>query len=284
MAKKKGFETNVIHDRDCSNMEEIPGDVIDLIISGPPYWSFIDYHAYAEGKPHLWQGIETYETYLSSLERWHSECFRVLRPGRYCIVNLATLERNGKTYPIPFHALPIMEKIGFRFEFEIVWNKISGGRQRARNFIRNPVPGRFTPNIRTEYLLVFRKSPDTPFRGENRLEETSRIQKVEVDDFFVREVANNIWNIPPQSSNRERKHPCPFPMEIPTRLIELFSQEREVILDPFIGIGTTAVAAHSLNRRFVGYEIEEKFRTLAEQALLREPRIRTQTVCEYRSW
>jgi modification methylase len=277
---KPKFQRDVIHGCDCSNMDEIPDDAVDLIISGPPYWTLIDYHAFANSEPHLWQQDDSYEKYLQSLETWHSECFRVLAPGRYCVVNLATIEREGKTYPIPFHSVGILEGLGFDFRFEIVWHKVSGGRPRARNFIKKPLPGRFTPNIRTEYLLVFQKKPEKPFRS-GLTRELIDLYKIDIDDFFVREIANNVWHIPPEYKKKDNPHPCPFPEEIPLRLIELFSLPRETVLDPFMGTGTTAKAAKSLDRHFVGYEIEEKFREYAYASLDKRKAHRHGIVCKY---
>jgi modification methylase len=276
------FETNIIHAGNCSSMVEIPDGVIDLIISGPPYWSYIDYHAFTKNQPHIWQGSDTYDQYLSNLEKWHRECFRVLRPGRFCIVVLGTLGKDGKTYPIPFDALPIIQKIGFNFEYEIIWNKISGGRQSARNYIRHRTPGKFHPNIRTEYVFVLRKEPNISFLDPDNLMGGSG--DIEVDDFFVREVANNIWNIPPRNLAKEKQHPCPFPIELPYRLVELFSIKGEVVLDPFMGIGTTAKAAKMLGRKFVGYEVEESFRNAALKYIDGPDEKISKMTSEFRHW
>jgi modification methylase len=274
------FERDVIHNKDCSSMAELPDGVIDLIISGPPYWAFIDYGAFNRGEDYLWRGDVPYEHFLEKLEVWHRESYRVLRPGRYCIVNLATMAKGRKSYPIPFHAVGILEKIGFKFCFEIVWHKVSGGRARARNFIHRPFPGSFSPDIRTEYLLVFRKNPSVPFK---RWLDPERDQEwlVKVDDYFVRETANNVWHIPPMYKGAAPLHPCPFPLEIPTRLIQLFSLPEETVLDPFMGIGTTAIAAKELGRYYVGYELEQEFIQKAQQALTKPIRKRPQILCEY---
>ena len=274
------IEKDVIYCKDCSYMDELPVDSIDLIISGPPYWTFIDYTAFNRGDDYLWRQDHPYEAFLDDLGRWHRECFRVLRPGRYCIVNLATMAKGSKAYPIPFHAVGILEKIGFSFCFEIVWHKVSGGRTRARNFIQRPYPGNFTPNIRTEYLLVFRKRPSKSF-AKNLGRFGEKRYRVEVDDYFVRETANNVWHVPPPYKGNNPDHPCPFPLEVPSRLIQLFSLPGETVLDPFMGIGTTARAAKALGRHFIGYETEEKFIQKALESLERPIRHRPQIMCEY---
>lgn len=274
------FERDVIHNRDCSTMGEIPDNAIDLVISGPPYWTFIDYKAFNEQEDYLWiDNTQSYADFLEKFEIWHKECFRVLRDGRYCAVNLATMARGKVNLPIPFHAVPIMEKIGFTFDFEIVWHKVSGGRTRARNFIQRPYPGSFTPNIRTEYLLIFRKNPDTPFDIKGNL--SRKDHKISIDDYFIREIANNVWHVPPPHKGKNPKHPCPFPVEIPSRLIELFSLPGETVLDPFMGIGTTAIAAKYLDRRYIGYELVSDFIRIANEELSIRPGRRPEITCKY---
>lgn len=276
------MEKDVIHCKDCSSMDEIPDGEIDLIISGPPYWDYIDYEAFAEsgGKADFtWQNVTLYDEYLGKLEQWYSECYRVLRAGRYCVVNLGTLSRNGRCWALPFHAVPVLERIGFEFRFEIIWHKISAGRKHARVTIQNPFPGYFAPNNRVEYLLVFQKEPKVPFspdwfeprRAENRFE---------VDELFAREIANNVWHIMPPTAG-PKTHPCPFPPEIPLRLIRLFSLKGETILDPFMGVGTTAWAAKKLGRHFVGYELNKHFRDEAIRSLDKDRSLRRPLVVRY---
>ena len=268
---------DTIINRDCSHMRELPDDAIDLIISGPPYWSFIDYSAFTEGREYLWQSDESYEDYLAQLKQWHQECFRVLRPGRFCMVVLGTLERDGRNYPIPFEAIPLLKSIRFDFRYEIVWNKVSGGRQSAKNFLRSPRVRRFRPNNRTEYILVCQKPLGS---AKEDLSPHISPQSLPDEGFFSREIANNIWNIPSAQGRSSQSHPCPFPLELPARMIELFSAPEETILDPFMGSGTTAVAALHLGRHFVGYERETSFCSSARK---RVASLRNTTPLNHRS-
>lgn len=275
---------DTIINRDCSHMRELPDESVDLIISGPPYWSFINYSAFAEGRPYLWQSDESYEDYLIHLKQSHQECFRVLRPGRFCMVVLGTLEREGRNYPIPFDAIPLLKSIGFEFRYEIVWNKVSGGRQSARNFLRSPKVRRFRPNNRTEYILVCQKP-----LGSAVEDIWPQISALSLPDegFFSREIANNIWNIPSAKGRRAELHPCPFPLELPSRLIELFSAEGEIVLDPFMGSGTTAIAAQRLGRGYVGYEREARFCQIARERLAQShPTVpgRTNILARFEEW
>jgi modification methylase len=247
-------------------MNELLDESIDLIIAGPPYWEYINYDSYAKGKEYLWTGKKSYQDFLEDLKKWFSECFRVLKSGRYCIVSLGNLRKKGKCYPIPFHALPLFEEIGFEFFFEIIWYKISGGGRQARGIIKHPYPGYFIPNNHVEYLLIFKKSASTPFLEDKDQLKTQENQ-IKIDDFFKKEIANNVWHIMPAKSSKVQNHPCPFPSEIPLRLIQLFSLKNEVVLDPFMGIGTTARAAKRLGRKFVGYETQNEFVKVAKKLI-----------------
>ena len=264
-------------------MSHVGDGTIDLIISGPPYWDYIDYTAYAAGKSTKRQQRRQqrpYPDYLADMRRWYRECFRVLRRGRYCVVNVGSIRRQGQCYPIPFHTVGVMEELGFEFCYEIIWHKIAGGRPDARVFVKHPYPGRYLPNNRTEYLLVFRKDSSTPFDGGIPFEEDERLT---LDRFFKCETANNVWHIMPACDPIDRGHPCPFPPELPYRLIQLLSRKGELILDPFIGIGTTARAARMLNRRFIGYERENAFVQQALANLNIPLRMRRQTTCIYKT-
>lgn len=244
---------DIIYCKNCQAMKELPGGSIDLIVSGPPYWDYIDYDKCASGDVSVgtWSGNITYDSFLEKMGLCYSECYRVMRPGRFCIVNVGTVPENGATVPLPFDMVGVLCEVGWVFRYEIIWHKVSGGRQNARLTVRKPYPGRYLPNIRTEYLLVFQKKPEIPFDrcGPDRVRGAFR-----VNNFFKREIANNVWYIQPARNDGVSRHPCPFPPEIPLRLIQLFSTPGETVLDPFMGIGTTARAAKMLSRHFIGYE------------------------------
>lgn len=266
------MDVDVIYAKDCSSMTEVASESVDLIVSGPPYWDYIDY---STGQ--LWKGNRRYDDFLCDVERWYSECWRVLRPGRYCVVNVGSVQKDGKCFPIPFHVVPRLEKVGLEFRYEIVWHKISGGRKNARVLIRDPYPGRFVPNNKTEYLLVFQKQPESAFASPDR--RITLRDRIPIDELFKREIANNVWHIMPARSHGQ--HPCPFPPEIPLRLITLLSLTGEVVLDPFMGIGTTARAARMLGRHFIGYEVQEAFVKTAMATLDQPLKPRRATHCDF---
>jgi len=157
-----------------------------------------------------------------------------------------------------------MESIGYEFHQDIIWYKVTGGVKRAGVTIQNPYPGYYCPNIMTEYILIFRRPGPKIYKNRTKTEKEEN--KIPIDDLFTKELANNIWHIAPVPPN-QYNHPCPFPEEIPYRLINFFSYPGDLVLDPFLGIGTTAKVANALNRKWVGYEIKEKYITVAEQRL-----------------
>lgn len=265
------------------DMREVDSASIDLIVSGPPYWSYIDYSAFHAARApadFIWKPSVTYDQFLLVLGKWYTECLRVLRPGRYCVVNLGTVRRKGRCYPLPFDAVPIIEKLGFEFCYEILWHKVAGGRRHARVPIRWPYPGYYIPNNRVEYLLVFRKASGTAFlpKGRNGFRSADRFP---IDDVFLREIANNVWHILPPHGRSVANHPCPFPPEIPYRLITLLSLKGETVLDPFIGVGTTARAATMLGRHYIGYEIEKPFARAALRSAHIPLKLRQPIICHY---
>ncbi len=254
--------------RSSESMREIGDDRVTLTVTSPPYWNAIDYDAYAKAgsfKTRTYaKGFapNDYESYLGLMQRVFREVYRVTRPGGFCAVVVASIQHVGRCYPIPFDLTTRMQALGWVFYHEIVWNKCRSVMDRGGTFIRYGTPSAYHPNVLTEHILVFRKNGPKLF-GPNDPEPIPRTDLVKLD------VVNNLWHIAPVAGGAIA-HPCPFPVEIPHRLIRLYSQRGDLVLDPFCGSGQTGKAAVALGRRFVGYEIEEEFVHCARQRL-REP-------------
>ena len=157
--------------KSCEKMDEIPDESIDLIVTSPPYWNAIDYdqHVTDSRKWYRTREGDDYGNYLNWLKICFTECFKKLKPGKFCCVVIGTLLYNGKHYPLPHHFTQLMEKIGYEFHQDIVWYKVTGGVKRAGVTIQNPYPGYYTPNIMTEYILIFRKlGPKSTRRKQKR--------------------------------------------------------------------------------------------------------------------
>jgi len=225
-------------------MRLVPDSSIHLMVTSPPY------NARKEYDEDL-----TLEEYLRLLESVFRETYRVLVPGGRACINVANLGR--KPY-IPLNAFIslMMVEIGFLMRGEIIWDK---GSSAGSSTAWGSWLSASNPTLRDvhEYVLVFSK-------GQFKRQKNGRVSTIERDDFL--ELTKSVWQFPTESASRVG-HPAPFPVELPRRLIELYTFEGDVILDPFMGSGTTAIAALETGRHFVGYELDPGYTDLAKQRI-----------------
>ena len=226
-------------------MEELPDNSVHLMVTSPPYNVGKEYDEDL-----------TLEEYLAFLRRVWMETHRVLVPGGRACINVANLGR--KPY-IPMSGLIAREMIdlGFLMRGEVIWDKSSsaststawGSWQSASN-----------PTLRDthEYILVFSKGR---FKREKVEGRDSTITKEEFLEF-----TKSVWDFFSESAKKVG-HPAPFPVELPYRLIQLYTYSNEVVLDPFMGSGQTALAALKAGRHFVGYELNEEYLELAKNRI-----------------
>jgi DNA modification methylase len=228
------------------SMGQLPDDCVALMVTSPPYNVGKDYD----------EDLDLDE-YLDLLRRVFTETYRVIEPGGRVAVNVANLGR--KPY-LPLNHLVgvLLTEIGFLLRGEIIWQKAKaaggstawGSWQSAKN-----------PTLRDvhEYVLVASKAS---FRRERA--GTDTISK----ETFL-EATMSVWDILPESARRVG-HPAPFPTELPRRLIELYTFEGDLVLDPFLGSGSTAIAAMETGRHYVGYETDPTYAELAEKRVASE--------------
>ena len=260
--------TNQIFAHSCEAMHELADGSVALTVTSPPYWNAIDYDIHASDKAQYYRtraasranGYSEYADYLDWLERIFGEVRRVTKPGGLCTVVAGTVLLDGAHYPVPFDLAARLTRAGWEFHQDIIWHKCTAGVKRAGVTIQKPYPGYFYPNIMTEYILVFRKPGPRIFKGRSPKQKTKA--RYPINRLFTMDVANNVWHIAPVPPDF-LDHPCPFPEEIPHRLISLYSYPGELILDPFAGSGQTLKVARWLDRQFVGYEIIPKYVKLA---------------------
>jgi modification methylase len=229
----------------AETMSELPDCSVHLMVTSPPYNVGKEYDEDLSLDEHL-----------SFLERVWKETWRVLVPGGRMCINVANLGR--KPY-IPLHAFIAEQAIGLGFLMrgEIIWNKAaSASPSTAWGSWKSPG----NPTLRDvhEYILVFCKET---FKRQNPAARESTITR---DEFL--EYNKSVWNFAAESA-RKIGHPAPFPVELPRRLIQLYTFDGEIVLDPFMGSGQTAIAAVKSNRRYVGYETEQKYVDLANQRI-----------------
>lgn len=236
--------TNRLYTKSSESMDELPDRSVHLMITSPPYNARKEYD----------QDL-TLDEYLDLLHRVFQETLRVLVPGGRACINIANLGR--KPY-IPLHAYIIqdLEQMGFLMRGEIIWDKAAsaspstawGSWLSAANPVLRDVH---------EYILVFSKAS---FSREGSKREST----IERDDFLA--WTKSIWTFPAVSA-RQIGHPAPFPLELPHRLIQMYSFKGDVVLDPFCGSGTTCVAAVRSNRRYIGYDLNQEYIDLARKRL-----------------
>jgi len=198
----------------------------------------------------------TLREYLDFLKGVWKEVHRVLVPGGRACINIANLGR--KPY-IPLHAFIVKDMIdlGFLMRGEVIWNKASSA---SSSTAWGSWLSAANPTLRDihEYILVFSKST---FGRKNYKKRENTISK---EDFL--EFTKSVWTFRAEPA-RKIGHPAPFPVELPYRVIQLYTFEGEVVLDPFIGSGQAAIAAIKTNRHYVGYDIDKEYVKLAERRI-----------------
>ncbi|MCY4610518.1 MAG: site-specific DNA-methyltransferase [Gammaproteobacteria bacterium] len=256
------------YSKSCLKMPQCADGSIALTITSPPYWNAIDYDIHTKHGTDAWHREreyqafgETFDEYLNNIAKVFKEVHRATVDGGFCAIVVGTILHKRKHYPAPMLITERMLGIGWEFHQDIVWNKVTGGVKRAGSFIQHPKPGYYYPNIMTEYILIFRK-PGEPRRGTK--------QALDIDTLFTRDISNNVWHIAPIPPN-QIEHPCPYPEELVRRLVVLYSQEGDEILDPFLGSGQTALVALREGRQCVGYDIEESYLELAKHRIANPP-------------
>jgi site-specific DNA-methyltransferase (adenine-specific) len=226
-------------------MTALPNHSVHLMVTSPPY---------NVGK--AYDADLTLQEYLAFLERVWQETWRVLVPGGRACINLANLGR--KPY-IPLHGYitESMLRLGFLMRGEIIWNKAASA---SPSTAWGSWLSATNPTLRDvhEYILVFSKGS---FRRGNPIKRPSTIAR---DEFL--EFTRSVWTFPAESA-RKVGHPAPFPLELPYRLIQLYTFQGETVLDPFMGSGQTALAALKAGRQYVGYELDPDYVALAAQRI-----------------
>lgn len=245
-------------------MSEVPDKSVALVVTSPPYFVGKEYEQLVGGGA----VPATYLEYLEMLREVFAECARKLEPGGRIAVNVANLGRR------PYRSLSadvisiLQDGLGLLLRGEVIWQKASGANGScAWGSFQNSS----NPVLRdlTERIVVASKGRFN--RALSRRERAARGLPSEVtifkDDFM--EATTDVWEIPPESATRVG-HPAPFPVELPQRLIQLYTYRGDLVLDPFMGSGTTAVAAVRCERHFVGYDLDEGYVATAQKRVTEE--------------
>lgn len=229
---------------------DIPDNTVHLMVTSPPYNAAKEY-----------DDDLTLQEYLGLLREVFQECYRVLVPGGRAVVNVANLGR--KPYiPLSSHINLIMQEIGFLMRGEIIWDKAaSAGSSCAWGSFKSAS----NPCLRDihEYILVYSKG-EYKLPRSNQEKEAGREDTIAKRDFI--EQTKSIWSFSTESAKRVN-HPAPFPVELPRRCIEMYSFAGDVVLDPFLGSGSTAIAAIRTGRRYVGVDISREYCEISQSRI-----------------
>jgi site-specific DNA-methyltransferase (adenine-specific) len=242
----------IIHG-DSRQMNLLPDKSVHLVITSPPYWQLKDYGTENQIGFH-----ESYESYINNLNLVWKECYRALHPGCRLCINIGDQFARSvyygryKVIPIRTEIIKFCETIGFDYMGAVIWQKVTtcnttGGATIMGSF---PYPRNGILKLDYEFILLFKKQGIAPLPTKEQ-KECSIITKVEWNTYF-----SGHWYF---AGAKQDGHIAMFPEELPARLIKMFSFSGETVLDPFLGSGTTTLAARNLGRNSVSYEINEDF-------------------------
>ncbi|KAA3621016.1 MAG: site-specific DNA-methyltransferase [Bacteroidetes bacterium] len=246
MKNKSWLTLNKIYNEDCLNtLARIPEDYIDLTVTSPPYNIGIKYDVYKDKRP--------MEDYFAWTEYWLRELYRVTKEdGRVCINHYLSISMNGKRCSPISNIINIAEKIGFKFHGLAVWTEGTISKLTAWGSWLSAS----APYINTPYegvVILYKEYWKKKKKG---------ITNISKEEFI--KGYSGVWNL---AAQHRKFHPTAFPESLPSRCIQLFSYEKDLVFDPFMGVGTTAVAAKRLNRNFIGAEVSKKYCDLAQKRL-----------------
>jgi len=262
---KSAIYQRLIHG-DARDLSFLDNESIHLVVTSPPYWNLKRYNENPDQLGH----IQDYEFFLGELEKVWREIFRILVPGGrlVCVVGDVCVSRKrfGRHLVFPLHAdiCVSCRKIGFDNLNPIIWHKISNASFEVENgskFLGKPYEPNAIIKNDIEFILMQRK-PGGYRKPTEEQRKFSKIDKNDFDSWF-----RQIWTITGAST---RNHPAPFPIELATRLVRMFSFYEDTVLDPFCGSGTTMIAALRNGRNSIGIDIEAEYCRMAARYLKKE--------------
>jgi site-specific DNA-methyltransferase (adenine-specific) len=248
---------------DARDLSFIPNETVHLVLTSPPYWNLKRYNEHPKQLGH----IQEYEEFVAEIEKVWRHVLRVLVPGGrlVCVVGDVCVSRReyGRHLVFPLHSdiCVTCRKIGFDNLNPIIWHKISNASYEVANgskFLGKPYEPNSIIKNDIEFILMQRK-PGAYRKPTDEQRKASKIKKQDFDEWF-----QQIWRIPGAST---REHPAPFPLELATRIVRMFSFTGDTVLDPFCGTGTTMAAALQNQRNSIGIEIDEEYCRMAANQL-----------------
>ncbi len=236
----------------------VPDESVHLTFTSPPYYNARDYTLY-----------QSYEGYLQFLVQVFKEVHRITKEGRFFVLNTSPIliprmsrQHASTRYLIPFDIHPLITQIGFEFIDDIIWVKPEpSAKNRNGGFFQHRKPLGYKTNSVVEYVIVYRKQTDKLIDWNMRQYDEETIEASRVRGDYEK---TNLWKIAPAS---DPVHPAVFPVELASRIIELYSYRGDLVFDPFAGRGTVGLAAKALGRYFFLTEKDPKYAAYAQQLL-----------------
>lgn len=246
--KTRNFDNEgTIHFKSSENMIDLKDNSVSVIVTSPPYWDLKDY--FKEGQI----GQEPYDVYLARMKTVWLESFNKLSSVGSMWININIRTRAGKVIAIPRDFVKICKEIGFYYKGIIIWHKSSGIPTGEKNIVD-----------RHEYVLIFSKKEEFCF---------DRIKHKMLCDYKNEKInGGTFWNINRKAGSVGKKyiHPAIYPNELVSRIVQIASAEGDIVVDPFLGSGTSLIVAIQQKRNFIGYEFNEGFKELMESRFKNE--------------
>ena len=269
-------ENDIFCDDGVNIGEYVKPESVALTITSPPYRNAINYSLHVKNgsskENDNFRGSNEWSTenYLLKMRKVFDAVYDATIEGGICCIVIGFELDKAELIPLPSYLLTTLLKTDEKNRIwilreEIIWNKVTAGRNGAGNrfgiTIQNPYPMYYHPNVMHEYILVLSKGKTNPrIRKE---EAVNNAQRLPMNEIMKREIANSTWNIAPVPP-RAVAHPCPFPEQIPWRLIQLYSYPNDLVLDPFNGSGQTTKLAKLLGRRYIGFDTQSDYVKIAK--------------------
>lgn len=245
------MDTNILYNMDCRQGIKgyIQDNSLDCVLTSPPYNLNINYNSYSDNLD--------YNLYLKNILSIFQLCYSKIKTGGRLIVNVPSITINKKYIPLYSDLIQELTNIGYIMRNEIIWNKKNISKRTSWGSWKSPSnPKLLSPY---EYILIFSKE-SLKHDGDNADIDISKEE-------FIK-YTNSIWEIPPETNRLN--HPAPFPIMLVTNLLKMFTYRHDLILDPFMGSGTTAVACIQNKRNYIGFELDRKYFDISNQRIKEE--------------
>ncbi len=250
---------------DAREMSYIDDCSVHLAVTSPPYFNA---KMYSDATPGDLANIHDLDEWMTETSRVWAEVFRALQPGRKFFLNIMNLpirvDGSFRTLNLVGKTIDACERLGFIFKRDIVWHKTNGVRA---HFGTYPYPGGILLNHMHEFILELEKPARKGHRKYAHVTDEQRERSKLDKDFWLSLKNSDVWLMKPETSGSNRKHAAPFPLELPERFIRAYSFVGERVLDPFLGSGTTLLAAALHGRDGIGYDINADFCQMTKQRL-----------------